>query len=42
DTEIDKEIERELEVNAYNTNYLEQQLIDDKELDKYIFIFIFS
>ncbi|CAF1378429.1 unnamed protein product, partial [Rotaria sp. Silwood1] len=37
-----KEIERVLEADAYDRDYLEQRLIDDKELDEYIFIFIFS
>ncbi|CAF3987357.1 unnamed protein product [Rotaria sp. Silwood1] len=42
DTKIDKEIERQLEVDTHDRDYLEQPLIDDKELDEYIFIFIFN
>ncbi|CAF3794842.1 unnamed protein product [Rotaria sp. Silwood1] len=33
DTEIDEEIERQLEADAHDRDYLEQPLIDDKKLD---------
>jgi hypothetical protein len=33
DAEIDEEIERQLEADAHDRNYLEQPLLDDKELD---------
>ena len=33
DAEIDEEIERQLEADAHDRDYLEQPLLDDKELD---------
>jgi hypothetical protein len=33
DAEIDEEIERQLEADAHERDYLEQPLLDDKELD---------
>ena len=33
DAEIDEEIERQLEADAHDRNYLERPLLDDKELD---------
>ncbi|UJR33723.1 hypothetical protein I4U23_021150 [Adineta vaga] len=33
DAEIDEEIERQLEADAHDRNYLDQPLLDDKELD---------
>ena len=33
DAEIDEEIERQLEADAEDRNYLEQPLLDDKELE---------
>ncbi len=46
DAEIDEEIERQLEADAHDRDYLEQPLLDDKELDvnnikKYYFNKIF-
>jgi hypothetical protein len=32
DAEIDEEIERQLEADAHDRNYVEQPLLDDKEL----------
>jgi hypothetical protein len=33
DAEIDEEIERQLEADAHDRNYLEQPLLDERELD---------
>jgi hypothetical protein len=33
DAEIDEEIERQLEADAHERDYLEQPLLDDTELD---------
>jgi hypothetical protein len=33
DAEIDEEIERQLEADAQDRNYVEQPLLNDKELD---------
>jgi len=33
DAEIDEEIERQLEADAHDRNYLERPLLDDKDLD---------
>ncbi len=33
DAEIDEEIERQLDADAHERDYLEQPLIDDKDLD---------
>lgn len=33
DTEIDEEIERQLEADAHDRDYLEQPLLDDKEFE---------
>jgi hypothetical protein len=33
DAEIDEEIERQLEADAHDRNYLQEPLLDDKELD---------
>lgn len=33
DAEIDEEIERQLEADAHDRNYLEQPLLDEKEFD---------
>jgi hypothetical protein len=33
DAEIDEEIERQLEADARDRDYLQQPLLDDKELD---------
>jgi hypothetical protein len=33
DAEIDEEIERQLEADAQDRNYVEQPLLDDKEFD---------
>ena len=38
DAEIDEEIERQLEADAHDRNYLEQPLLDEKELDVNPFI----
>ena len=33
DAEIDEEIERQLEADTHDRDYVEQPLLDDKELD---------
>lgn len=41
DAEIDEEIERQLEADAHDRNYVEQPLLDEKELDVNPFIHSF-
>ena len=33
DTDMDEEIERQMEADVHDTNYIEQSLLNDKELD---------
>lgn len=44
DAEIDEEIERQLEADARERDYVEEPLLNDRELDvnKSLFFFLFS